>query len=1548
NPPSAKDIAAEWEFIQKIWDDVVLKADDAPLEAPPYREVMHEIPFTVEHREDANRITYKFPDSFLAAFDEICDAHVKAKIWIPCSSEYADPMMPLTKSDGRTLRPVVDLRRRNAITRKKQMPVVDQERIVNLVAGARYVTIGDIQGAFQQLRVRDEDLHKTVFSTPRGLFRSVAAQQGDCNSTVTLDLQMQHMLGDLRGKGVEWYADDLFLMSETWAHHVALVRTVLSRLQKAKFYLRKTKFRHCTNERDVLGREVRPNEIRVARDKVDEIASLTAPKTKRQLQRILGMLEFNAKHIPHYGDVAAPLTALTGNAPWRWTTTCQLALDELKRLIMQRIRLTCIKQSELALPDTRPIHLDNPAKNEPVTNPSDGKYLFLFTDASVTGAGSALAIGTNWWLSDLVGLHSRKFSPAEMNYPTHEQELQATYEAFQHFESKLLGRKVFVLVDNKALSHFFTSKRLIGRQARIWTYLSQFDFELQHLAGTRNVTADWLSRQWEDEREAQVMLGAMSLQRERRRPRRYDDDILEEDEEPAAATAAATRVRKTRHDKPSAAETARQQREATAKNDRAERRRLRAVQDRALEEWNRPVTSELMLDADYDRALAAAISAGYRRDTTLKKVWFNPHAFDNFAMRNNGPGNTSLIYMRSDTNDWVLCIPRNGFIRERRVIEVLLEHAHELLGHPSTKATLAYLRGHFWWSTMAKDVADYVQSCPSCQASKPSTTAPRGFLHAQAPPDRPFDAIGLDFQGPFPMSRWGDEEVDYLFNAIDLFSGEVILIPTRERDLTARKCAQLYFRLIYPHWGLPKKITSDQDVRWRNEFWQSLFAAVGTTLATGTAYHPQSNGKIERMHRDLNAILTQWVDDTQHDWASYIGLPQHAINSRKSRATGFSPFELTRASPPTSFPGWLGQRATGSAQDELERLDLRNEQARDAVRRSRIDMAAGANAHRRAEDVPRNAAGTHVWTCKGPTAGGDKYWIAAAQLHPMPSRAKKLLPSFVGPFTCSAYDPATSTYTLDLPEHVDSPEDLFPHRVTNTVPVFPLEDVGQTPQASTSATEASTATAESVYANFTNDTPTLTLDPDVRDNAFRTTNPHVVKTDGVLRWKAFRDNKQTIYYKIDPDGVTHLPDEPDLNVHEIPPDARRRGAPAQEVASDEEMEDATPRAATMQMIRDAHAAEQRAREAKDRDDALHAQQAAALIAQQQADASQYRAAAQAAQQTALAQAAAEQAQAAHVPAAVLQPFAALPPLAPATAHYAQRAAAEMRQQEAIAQADTLRAQAAAAPPAYRQHLPPPPPAPLAHAAPVEDVAPETTNTRIPRFRIEPSPGALRPLGPHESEIQIEGDWYHPDTIPAWFGVDPVNQENVDQYIHDTDYHAVTGHRREGQHLRLFVLGPDRDAEGRFPRETINVDCVEYCPGYITWLNSRTAVRRWLRQNSVTSVLDLQGNSRSKRGGGGGQPRRHGRRRSASPARSSQHPSAGDQWLAAHQGDMFDMLLQAGRTLMANAASTSRAPSRRYEDDSDDDQRSYRSRRYDSRDRYDDRDDDARSHTSRRR
>lgn len=102
--------------------------------------------------------------------------------------------------------------------------------------------------------------------------------------------------------------------------------------------------------------------------------------------------------------------------------------------------------------------------------------------------------------------------------------------------------------------------------------------------------------------------------------------------------------------------------------------------------------------------------------------------------------------------------------------------------------------------------------------------------------------------------------MDYLFNLTDVFSSKVIFLPQREKELTAQKCADLYFQFVYPQWGLPRTVLADQDVQWENNFWKSLFEAVRTTLTKGTAYHPKLNVKIEQMHCNLNLILRQWVN----------------------------------------------------------------------------------------------------------------------------------------------------------------------------------------------------------------------------------------------------------------------------------------------------------------------------------------------------------------------------------------------------------------------------------------------------------------------------------------------------------------------------------------------------------------------------------------------------------------------------------------------------------------------------------------------------------------
>ncbi len=1045
--PSAKEQVDALRHIIREHGEV-LREDGAPLRAPPKRAVMHTIPFTVPERIEKRRITYKFPERFLDAFDKVCDAHVAAGIWIPATAPYADPMIPLMKSDGVTPRPVVDLRRRNLITRKLQMPVVDQDNILNAVAGAKYVTIADIEGAFQQIRIVDEDIPKTAFSTPRGIFFSTAAQQGDCNSTVSLHRAVSEIVRGL--KGVHHYADDVYICTETWEEHVSLVKAVLKRFQENEFYLKRKKFRFCTHDRDVLGRKVRPGEISIHPSKAESIQALKRPTNKKELQKVIGTFGFSSRHIPNYAQLLAPLTELTGNVPWNWSQTCEEAFEALKRMVQKNLKLTNIKDDELAPADSKPVHHPDPPAGYAPKNDVPGKYLFLFTDASLTGCGSALCIGENWWTSQLVGLQSRKFSPAQANYPTHEAELQGVFEAFRWFESKLLGRKVIVCTDNQALANFMTAKRLNGRQARIWTYLSSFDFVIEYVKGERNILADLLSRVAEAESGAgSEDLGAMNAgRRTRRKPKRYDDDEPEPASQPKrapkTAKAAPAESKESAPPKPKAS--------------REKHKQERIRKDRAAEEWNVPLPHQLTLDAAHRDEMAVAIAEGYAKSNFFKKIVEAPQDYAGFdvTMQRYGEKDVQLLYREERNGRQMLCVP-DVLVRGRSVREIYLEHAHEVLGHPGRRMTHAWLANKVFWPGLARDVELYCKSCPTCIQLKPTNAKPHGKLHTVPPPGRPYERIGVDFQGPLPPSIYGSETVTFLMNCIDTLTGECILIPCADKGLTAKKCADLWFRHVYPQWGVPREIVSDQDVRWRSLFWKSLHASLGTGLSMSTAYHPQSNGRVERMHRDLNQILRQFVDDNQSDWAEAIPFAQFALNSRKGGSSGHSPFEMARIYSPENLPAFAYKGASETADQAIETAYLRLAKAKEAIVTAQIKQTDKANRGRR--DDPLSQEDVRLaWNNANKGLGKPPLlWVSTKNLQAVQGRAKKLLPLFIGPFPVLSYSPRTSTYELRLTDRYarrglptryhssqlrrDFPADhpQWPNRVTNRLRVFPLD-----------------------------------------------------------------------------------------------------------------------------------------------------------------------------------------------------------------------------------------------------------------------------------------------------------------------------------------------------------------------------------------------------------------------------------------------------------------------------------------------------------------------------
>ena len=1190
--PSQEEYEEFDDWIRKTFKNVLVKKSD-PLELAPRRVVAHPIKIRPDVELKQSNTVYKVADMKIPAYHELHDRHVEAGIWKASTSTYTSPMMALTKKDGVTLRPTVDLRARNAVVEQLVMPPMDQEEIVNAVASARFVTYADAHGAFQQIRTEDEDVKNSSFNTICGVYDSLVAQQGDRNSTISQHRLVWLIFEGLLGRSMRAYADDVWALSNTWRQHKLDVIRMLWRCAIYKFYLTDTSLHMCTEDRDSLGRKITYGRIGVADAKRASMLKFERPTTRTKLREFCGLVQYSEQFIKGLAEIMAPLTYLCGEVPFRWTKTCDLSFEAVKQEIDKDAQLTCIRDDDLAPRSSDPIHREVPPHpEEEVINPVPGQYLFLRTDASLTGGAAILGIGTNWWKARPVRFSSRKWNTAQMNYSTHDQEYQAVVDGVAKNESKLRGRKFYVIVDNKQVAQMLTSKTLNRRQHRLLDFLSEFDFKVLYIKGEENVGPDALSRQWEDgrdesspdptdaylldldsefrefgamerideskvadgseqsnisdpldppaasgsaplaipepeagfegytnltERWADLTIGYQLLPDlsrddlvdicrnhhsfgqeylhgkldavtgERGQAAKYDEildrllnhkcsyrcvfkisdalaaDVPEGNTHKMSSEAAKLKIgwnelfpnprKRLPHSQPavkpaapptSQADTPQLRQDAT----REEKRLYQVEMDRLAEAWDVPDEAAIDLDPHFDSEFKKALSGNLDKDSTFRKVIADFSAFPQYKI------NDGLLWQ--DDKEWGprICVPP-ALVRGRNVREIILEHTHTLVGHGGIGKTLDSLSRTWWWPNITKDAADYVKSCPPCQATKVETASPRGKLHSMPIPSKPYEEIAIDFQGPFVMSEWNERPVNFLFNFLDTLSGEVIMVPCREDGLTAEKCADIFIRDVYPHWGVPSVIRSDRDVRFNTTFWKLVTQALGTTLAMSSSYHPETNGKIERMHRMANQIFRVLVSEEQTDWPDHVPFVRFAINSSVSKSTGFAPWDLTRTRMPTAIPSWASAPDKTPAGRFIEEAKTRQLRARDALLRSQVDQTFFANRHRR-PDVSAAAADA---SAEGADGQPPRYWLSTKNLSSVPFRSRKWTPPFIGPFDCVHYNPATSTVTLDLPPryqrrgitnvyhtsrcklYVPNDEQRFPSRLTSIVPVFPLDCV---------------------------------------------------------------------------------------------------------------------------------------------------------------------------------------------------------------------------------------------------------------------------------------------------------------------------------------------------------------------------------------------------------------------------------------------------------------------------------------------------------------------------
>ena len=137
----------------------------------------------------------------------------------------------------------------------------------------------------------------------------------------------------------------------------------------------------------------------------------------------------------------------------------------------------------------------------------------------------------------------------------------------------------------------------------------------------------------------------------------------------------------------------------------------------------------------------------YQQDKTYSKILENPKAHMRFGIKQ------GLIFMKNNLLRDVICICQKSIYKGKQLIKVIIDHAHNIIGHFGQYKIAQYIRRYFWWLSMSHNIEEYCKTCGICVTTKDAKSKPGGLLHSLPILDRLGQSIGMDFMGPLPKSN---------------------------------------------------------------------------------------------------------------------------------------------------------------------------------------------------------------------------------------------------------------------------------------------------------------------------------------------------------------------------------------------------------------------------------------------------------------------------------------------------------------------------------------------------------------------------------------------------------------------------------------------------------------------------------------------------------------------------------------------------------------------------------------------------------------------------
>ena len=344
------------------------------------------------------------------------------------------------------------------------LPKIDE--LYTKLQGYKVFSTLDLRSGYYHIGLSDSAKPKTAFvvsgmgkfefnRVPFGLAQAPAYFQRLINEVLT---DCNFAMG---------YLDDIIIFSKTEEEQLQHLEEIFERLRKAGLKLKLQKCSFFKKNIQYLGHLISEESIQPLLEKLESIAKMPVLQNAKQVKQFLGLVDYYRKFVPHFSDIARPLTQVTTkNKGFNWSRECDKYFHMLKDYLQEALILR---------------YLDPTAD-----------YI-LYTDASKYAFAGVLTQsidGTDHPVAYTSGL----YRGSQLNWTALTIEAYAIYMSVKKFSFYLDSAQITLRSDQLPLKKFL-EKNIMNAKVNNWAVeLESQNISFEFIAGTKNVLADTLSR----------------------------------------------------------------------------------------------------------------------------------------------------------------------------------------------------------------------------------------------------------------------------------------------------------------------------------------------------------------------------------------------------------------------------------------------------------------------------------------------------------------------------------------------------------------------------------------------------------------------------------------------------------------------------------------------------------------------------------------------------------------------------------------------------------------------------------------------------------------------------------------------------------------------------------------------------------------------------------------------------------------------------------------------------------------------------------------------